>query len=192
MSFFFSFSFFYCFDFCKVGNDKKKITLILIFILLIQDCFITVKLSKIQFTFNQKDPPKKLTHSRILRQKQVASNIIKTSSFFYFDAEEKIPFRSLNVYWHSLCICKETHHIIDVLEYRNDDDKGTFKRFQCYQLSQKMILPKWWWKMILLYEQYYLEELVTLNTTKLSKYVWLYLLYVLVVYCAVFQTKLNG
>ena len=88
---------------------------------------MTVKLSKIQFTFNQKDP-KKLAHSRILRQKQVASNIIKTSFFFYFDAEEKIPFRSLNVYWHSLCICKETHHIIDVLEYRNDedDDKGTF------------------------------------------------------------------
>ena len=58
--FFFSFSFFYCFDFCKVGNDKKKITLILIFILLIQDCFITVKLSKIQFTFNQKDPKNSL------------------------------------------------------------------------------------------------------------------------------------
>ena len=100
---------------------------------------MTVKLSKIQFTFNQKDPKK----NSLILEFYAKNRLLPISSrhlFFYFDAEEKIPFRSLNVYWHSLCICKETHHIIDVLEYRNDedDDKGTFPVLPTF--AKKMIL----------------------------------------------------
>ena len=128
-------------------NDKTKATLILFF-------WFKNILWQWNWVRSSSLLIKKTQKNSLILEFYAKNRLLPISSrhlFFYFDAEEKIPFRSLNVYWHSLCICKETHHIIDVLEYRNDedDDNGTFPVLPTFAKNDtsKLIMGKWFYFM---------------------------------------------